>query len=114
MTEWSQYLLKRGILSPILPDNLTSAPARLKYYVFGDRRILLSDIRQDLGLKSAFLTLSRQGNNIVVEGRGYGHGVGLCQDGAMEMARLGFVYVDILMFYFRDLQLSEYQPNNSR
>lgn len=113
LAEWSQYLLKRGVLSPVLPDNLTVEPARLKYFVFGDRRILLSDIRQDLQLRSAFLTLARQGNNIVIEGRGYGHGVGLCQDGAMQMAKLGYVYVDILMFYFRDLQLSEYIPESS-
>ena len=113
MSEWSQYLLKRGVISPLLPDNLTAEPARLKYFVFGDRRILLSDIREDLQLKSAFLTLSQQGNNIIIEGRGYGHGVGLCQEGAMQMARLGYVYVDILMFYFRDLKISEYQTDIS-
>jgi stage II sporulation protein D len=114
LAEWTQYLLKRGVVSLVLPDNLPPAPARLKYFDFGDRSILLSDIRQDLQLKSAFITMSQQGSNIIIEGRGYGHGVGLCQEGAMQMARLGYVYVDILMFYFRDLTLSDYQSDTSR
>ncbi len=108
INDWKQYLLKRGIVSDVLPDNRTAQPSRLKYFNFGDRRISLSDIRQDLELKSAFFTISQQGSNIVLNGRGYGHGVGLCQEGAMEMARVGFVYVDILMFYFRNLTLSQY------
>lgn len=108
LNDWKQYLLRRGIVSDVLPDNRTAQPSRLKYFVFDDRRISLSDIRQDLELKSAFFTISQQGNNIILNGRGYGHGVGLCQEGAMEMARVGFVYVDILMFYFRHLTLAQY------
>jgi stage II sporulation protein D len=106
--EWRQYLLKKGIVSPLLPDNLIAEPARLKYFMFGDRNVLLSSIREDLQLKSAFFTMSLQGSNILLNGCGYGHGVGLCQEGAMEMADVGFVYIDILMFYFRNLSISQY------
>ena len=35
-----------------------------------------------------------------VDGKGYGHGVGLCQAGAYEMAAEGHDYRDILHFYF--------------
>ena len=35
-----------------------------------------------------------------VDGKGYGHGVGLCQAGAYEMAAEGHDYRDILRFYF--------------
>ncbi len=35
-----------------------------------------------------------------VDGKGYGHGVGLCQAGAYEMAVEGHYYRDILRFYF--------------
>ncbi|MBN1159527.1 MAG: SpoIID/LytB domain-containing protein [Bacteroidales bacterium] len=108
MNEWRQYLFNKGITFPLLPDNMTPLPSRLKYFTFGERRLLISELRQDFQLKSSYLTISQQGNNIVLNGRGYGHGVGLCQEGAMEMARVGFVYVDILMFYFRDLVISQY------
>lgn len=33
-------------------------------------------------------------------GKGYGHGVGLCQWGAINLSRLGWNYIDILYFYF--------------
>jgi len=40
------------------------------------------------------------GKNIVFNGHGYGHGVGMCQWGAKGMAEEGFGYKDILNFYY--------------
>jgi stage II sporulation protein D (peptidoglycan lytic transglycosylase) len=39
------------------------------------------------------------------DGKGYGHGVGLCQAGAFEMASEGHAYRDILNFYFAGTQV---------
>jgi stage II sporulation protein D len=39
-------------------------------------------------------------DNIILEGKGNGHGVGMCQWGAEGMARLGFKYRDILIHYY--------------
>jgi stage II sporulation protein D len=39
-------------------------------------------------------------NNIVIDGRGYGHGVGLCQWGALSQSQQGKSYQDILAFYY--------------
>ena len=39
-------------------------------------------------------------------GRGFGHGVGLCQYGAQRMAELGASYPQILMYYYPELQLA--------
>jgi stage II sporulation protein D len=36
-----------------------------------------------------------------IEGRGFGHGIGLCQFGAMGMSENGYDYRDILRFYYR-------------
>jgi stage II sporulation protein D len=76
------------------------------YRVFGDRvRWLLR--RPDSGriLRSAWfdLEVGRRGgkvSEVVARGRGYGHGVGMCQHGAMEMARRGYSYAEILMHYY--------------
>ena len=38
-------------------------------------------------------------------GRGYGHGVGLCQYGAMGMAEAGYPYPRIIRFYYRDTEI---------
>ncbi len=52
-----------------------------------------------------FLTKTREG--IELSGKGLGHGVGMCQIGALEMARKGFNYRQILAFYYPDLVLKK-------
>jgi stage II sporulation protein D len=42
---------------------------------------------------------------VVVNGRGYGHGVGLCQAGAVAMSRLGRSYRDILHHYYSGVEI---------
>jgi stage II sporulation protein D len=46
------------------------------------------------------LELSQTGRELVFSGRGMGHGVGLCQWGAEEMARRNFGYQEILDHYY--------------
>ncbi|MCB9092784.1 MAG: SpoIID/LytB domain-containing protein [Halobacteriovoraceae bacterium] len=45
-------------------------------------------------------TISVEGDQVHFRGRGLGHGVGLCQLGALELARRGYSYRDILSYYF--------------
>ena len=42
-----------------------------------------------------------------MRGGGFGHGVGLSQSGAIEMAELGFSYEQILNHYYRDAKLKK-------
>jgi stage II sporulation protein D len=51
-------------------------------------------------LLSTFYTLRVEEGQFKLEGKGLGHGVGLCQWGARGMAQLGFSYQDILRHYF--------------
>jgi stage II sporulation protein D len=53
--------------------------------------------------------LSRRGGRIdrvTIEGRGYGHAVGMCQYGAIGRARAGQDYATILTSYFPGTTLS--------
>ena len=45
----------------------------------------------------------------IFRGHGWGHGVGLCQIGAAEMAMEGFTYQQILAHYYPSSVLSIYQ-----
>jgi len=45
------------------------------------------------------------GNSVVATGSGYGHGVGMSQDGAIAMAKAGLTYEDILKYYFTDIEI---------
>lgn len=51
-------------------------------------------------LKSDFYEITATERGFVFRGRGVGHGVGLCQLGAAEMARSGSSYREILAFYY--------------
>ena len=50
---------------------------------------------------------------VVADGRGFGHGVGLCQEGAIQMAREGKQYEQILKHYYSGIRLDRilYEPN---
>ncbi len=52
-------------------------------------------------------TSSANFNNITISGRGYGHGVGMSQYGAIEMAKQGHNYIDILKFYYSDVDITK-------
>jgi stage II sporulation protein D len=51
-------------------------------------------------IPSTWFEVSRQGNGFAFHGRGWGHGVGLCQKGASVMAQQGRSAQEILAQYF--------------
>ncbi len=69
------------------------------------RRPTGESLRSALILKVSVRKHKGRISKVIIEGAGYGHGVGLCQMGALEMARQGFDYVKILHFYYPDAQL---------
>lgn len=67
--------------------------------------IPLRTMRTDLKLRSTHFDVSHMGDDVIFKGRGFGHGVGLCQEGAIRMAQLGHPYEDIIHFYYCDVHL---------
>lgn len=51
-------------------------------------------------LKSSAFDVLMEGDEVVLRGRGWGHGVGLCQIGAAVMAAEGYDYRQILQHYY--------------
>jgi len=51
-------------------------------------------------VRSDFYRVHTAGGRLVFEGRGSGHGVGLCQDGAEQMGLEGHTWREILAFYY--------------
>ena len=60
-------------------------------------------------LKSSRFEVSRSGSDFVFRGSGFGHGLGLCQEGAHVMAARGVTYQRILEKYFPGTSL---RPRN--
>ena len=103
--KWQQYLVRHGFQLPAKPDFSFTQHHRKKYYRIGNDSILTTDIRYDWHLKSAFFDIIPTNGKLLFKGRGYGHGVGLCQEGAMEMSKVKFNYEEILHFYYTGIKI---------
>ncbi|MDI6840368.1 MAG: SpoIID/LytB domain-containing protein [bacterium] len=73
----------------------------------GNYTIKGRDVRTILGLKSTFLDVNLKGNKIVINGRGQGHGIGMCQWGILGMANKGFGYESMLRYYYKDVEIKK-------
>lgn len=58
------------------------------------------ELYDKLGLKSTDFSLKQDGDTIIIDTVGYGHGVGMSQYGAEGMALEGYSYKDILSHYY--------------
>ncbi len=79
----------------------------------GNKSIVLvkDDIRRVLNfIPSNLFTINKLNDDLwLLRGGGFGHGVGLSQSGAIEMAKLGFSYEQILNHYYRDAKLKKFE-----
>ncbi len=75
-------------------------PQRLAFFQNPALGIPLRDLREEFDLKSTYFNCYPEGSEVVIRGRGFGHGVGLCQEGAMKMAKYGYNYLQIAQYYF--------------
>ncbi len=77
--------------------------------------IPLTRIRVDFQLKSTFfsVTFDTASNNVILHGHGYGHGVGLSQEGAIRMVNLGISYDSVLRHYYTGALL-HHDPSANR
>ncbi len=51
-------------------------------------------------LPSAFFTIAKNEKTYIIRGGGYGHGIGMSQNGANEMAKTGMTCEEILQFFY--------------
>ncbi len=108
---WLDYLSTRfnyNITDPAKKNYALTYKQDTRQTYFADS-IPLTIIRQDLGLKSTWFSIvDQQGGYLTFKGKGYGHGVGLSQQGAIRMAQLGYSYMDIIKFYYKDVNVVDY------
>ncbi len=104
--EWIYYLKSKGFkINENIPASVLSAscPKRCKYFAINKQSIPFTSIRKDFNLRSANFSIKADDKNVTFNGHGFGHGVGLCQEGAMEMSRKGKNYIDIINFYYKNV-----------
>ncbi len=72
-----------------------------------DIRKFFTDSRGKYLPSTMFTISSIDDSTVVLKGGGYGHGVGMCQYGALSMSEKGFKYYHILYKYFRGTYLEK-------
>jgi len=108
LQEWADYLINYGLPKGSLEEKCGAEyfqNCREQYYENQNVQIPFVTIRKDWRLKSALFDVVTDGDEVIFKGRGFGHGVGLCQEGAMKMARTGYSYIQILHFYYEDVHM---------
>lgn len=112
--KWENYFKKHFFLSSkeseVMEQLYTfKQPFRKTFFIDPKYGIPLRDIRSYFKLKSTFFDCFDDGDYITLKGKGFGHGVGLCQEGAMEMARNNFTYDEIIRYYFPSTKIIKRQ-----
>lgn len=111
--KWKNYLVEQfgypvndSIYGPLIYH--FKQPMRHAFYLYPQVGIPLRDLRMHFKLKSTWFSIHKEGNEVVLTGKGFGHGVGLCQEGAMGMSRKNYTAKQILNFYFTEILLMNY------
>jgi stage II sporulation protein D len=81
-------------------------------YDSGTTAIKATDFRKALGwsrIPSTNFTFKKDEDSMIFEGKGYGHGVGLSQWSALQMARDGKNYKEILSFFYPGTTIKLYE-----
>lgn len=83
----------------ILLEDTAGEEISIKIYG-NDIRGVLHTVDGKSELWSTLFDIEDDGDRIVINGKGLGHGVGLCQWGAIHLSQEGWKYKDILEHYF--------------
>ena len=98
-----------GTISSMKPIKVTPQGRIVTMEVVGDegtKEVSGAQLRKVLGLRSTLFSISATGDGFQVSGRGFGHGVGLSQWGARNLAQQGVQYHQILGHYYQGTSIS--------
>ena len=73
----------------------------------GNKKFNTIELRTRLSLKSTWFDWECKGDSVYLFGRGFGHGVGMCQEGAIRMSELGYSPSQIIKHYYRNVIIAE-------
>ncbi len=65
------------------------------------------ELRTLLGLRSTNFTVNKEGEKVIFNVKGNGHGVGMSQVGADYYAKIGYTYVDIIKHYYTGVDVAK-------
>jgi len=116
LTELVSHKLKMdlGDITDLIPLERGKSGRIWKLKIVGTKRSFTIgkelEIRRALSethLYSSAFEVEKDANHFILHGKGWGHGVGLCQIGAAVMGEEGKKYDDILLYYYRGAEIQK-------
>jgi stage II sporulation protein D len=84
-----------------------TAGKRIGAIEIGGKEFTGRKVREELGLSSSDFTIEIKDNTVLIESKGFGHGVGMSQYGANGMAKEGNKYEEIVKYYYKGVSINE-------
>ena len=84
--------------------------ARVETVTIGGITVEGTEVRTIFGLRSASFTTEADAESVTFRVTGFGHGVGMSQYGANELARQGKTWKEILEWYYTGVSIETYRP----
>lgn len=85
----------------------TTSTGRIKQIKINGVKFTGNQVASALNLRSTYFKINQVGSNIIIATKGYGHGVGMSQYGALAMAKKGYKYDQILKYYYQGVEISK-------
>lgn len=83
---------------------------RVESVTIGGVSVTGTEVRSVFSLRSACFTVEVSGDSVTFHVTGYGHGVGMSQYGANELAHEGKTWREILSWYYTNTVIDTYSP----
>jgi stage II sporulation protein D len=107
-----QFMSKLGLTQSTIPVSLSTFPKiqltqgqRVSKINIAGKLFTGKEIRERLALSSSAFTWERSGDTVEIKTLGSGHGVGMSQWGANGMAREGKSAEEILLYYYKGIEI---------
>ena len=86
----------------------TTSTGRIVEIIINGIKFSGKDVVSKLKLRSSYFSITEYADSIVVNTKGYGHGVGMSQYGAQGMALDGYTYDEILKYYYSGVEIKKF------
>jgi stage II sporulation protein D len=111
LAKLGRYLNVEATSFEIIPD----ISGRVKRIYVNENSSLAvpgEELRRLYKLKSSKFHIYDSHSLLFIEGTGFGHGVGMCQDGAFYLSETGMDYVRILKHYYQGIEIMDVDSVN--
>lgn len=103
-----EFSKKLNITPPIIINEIRKdSTNRVEEIKINNKTFKGTEFRKILNLRSTDFVIEL-GNTAKITTKGYGHGVGMSQYGANELAKLGYNYKEILNYYYKDIKIENF------